>query len=285
MRVTLIDGPLGTELLARGVATPLPGWSAHAITTAPAVVRAIHSDYESAGASLHTANTFRTRKRVFPSDWRALARTAVELTRASVSGRVAGSIAPLEDCYRPDLSPANEAPETTRAEHAELAGELHSAGCDLLLCETFPHVREGLLALEAALATGLESWLSFTPGYAANLLTPDEVGEAARAAVHAGASAVLVNCAPARSIESYVTAIAQRVGNDVPIGCYANAGEPEDAMGWTSQPGAPERYAEVALSWQAAGATLIGGCCGTGPAHVAALAAAFGQPSDFGRAT
>ena len=64
--VQLLDGPLGTELMRRGVPTPLPGWSAHALETEPTVVEAIHRDYARAGATIHTTNTFRTRRRVFP---------------------------------------------------------------------------------------------------------------------------------------------------------------------------------------------------------------------------
>lgn len=291
--VTLLDGPLGTELGARGVSTPLPGWSAHALETAPDVVRTIHADYARAGAAVHTTNTFRTRARVFPEGWRELARRAVALARAGLAegggaGRlVAGSIAPLEDCYRPDLSPAASDPAATRAEHAELAGELAAAGCDLLLCETFPRVDEALLALEAALATGRPVWLALTPGPDAALLTPDELARGARTAVRAGATAVLVNCAPPVATERYVATLADALGGDVPFGAYANAGRPDDAIGWV--PGAVDgersgdveagaaRYAELAARWVARGATLVGGCCGTACAHVRALARAFGD--------
>ncbi len=269
---------MGTELHARGVPTPLPGWSAHALDDAPEVVRAIHRDYAAAGASVHTANTFRARSRLFPERWEELARRAVELARASVpdSPRVAGSIAPLEDCYRPDLSPVRADRAGTRREHAELARALAEAGCDLLLCETFPLVEEGLVALEAALETGKECWISFTPGYRADLLTPVEIAAAAREAARMGASAVLVNCVPAaRAIEFVRPLAAALAGTQVAWGCYANAGQPEERMGWTSAPSDAERYADAAATWIDAGATIAGGCCGTRPAHVRALATRF----------
>lgn len=256
---------MGTELLARGVPTPLPGWSAHALEVAPEVVRAIHRAYAEAGATVHTANTFRTRRRTFPDRWESLARRAVAIAREAVppGHRVAGSIAPLEDCYAPWLSPADPAPE-----HRELALVLADAGVDLLLCETFPHVGEGLAAVVQAAATGVETWVAFTAGPNADLLTPAEVGEAARAAVDRGARAVLVNCIPAARTLDYLRPLA---GLGVPFGAYANAGHPDEGMGWTSRPDAPERYLEHARSWVDAGATLVGSCCGTGPAHVAAL--------------
>ena len=272
-----LDGPMGTELLARGVPTPLPGWSAHALDNAPEVVEAIHRDYADAGAKVHTANTFRTKRRVFADDWERLTLSAVQLARkgAGPLERVAGSIAPLEDCYRPDLSPADTDPIETRREHFEMALMLLEADCDLLLIETFSHPGEAFIALDAALETGLPTWLSLTPGYRADLLSPRELAQAAVEGVRRGASAVLVNCVPGSRAQEYVDALTEAVpriqGLIVPVGCYANAGEADDKMGWTSAAEAPERYAMAAEGWRSAGATILGGCCGTGPAHVRAM--------------
>ncbi|MFT5051075.1 MAG: S-methylmethionine-dependent homocysteine/selenocysteine methylase [Chlamydiales bacterium] len=278
--VQILDGPVGTELLRRGVPTPLPGWSAHALESQPDVVEAIHRDYRAAGAMIHTTNTFRTRARVFPRTWEQLGRVAVDAARAAAApGQfVAGSLAPLEDCYRPDLSPAHSDPDACRQEHADLARVLADAGCDLLLCETFPLVHEGLLAAEAALATGLETWVAFTPGPEGDLLTPAEVAEGARAALSLGVAGVLVNCVPATAALAHVRALADVLATSrTRWGCYANAGHADEQMGWSSAPGIPDRYADLARTWVDAGATIIGGCCGTGPEHVAALARRFGR--------
>lgn len=271
--ITLLDGPMGTELLARGVPTPVPEWSAAALRSSPEVVSAIHRDYAAAGATVHTANTFRTKRRQLGEAWEELARRGIGLAREAVPAghRVAGSIAPLEDCYRPDLSPA---PEVAHAEHRELAKVLADAGADLLLCETFPHAGEALIAVEEAARTDLETWLSLTAGPDGALMTPAALAEAATRAVDAGATLVLVNCVSLAAIEPFVDALA---GQGVPFGAYANAGAPEARMGWASPapPGAPEAYAEAAARWAAVGALVIGGCCGTGPAHIAALARRF----------
>jgi S-methylmethionine-dependent homocysteine/selenocysteine methylase len=267
--ITLLDGPVGTELAARGVPTPAPAWSAWSIERAPEVLSAIHRDYAAAGATVHTANTFHTRRRQVGEDWERLARRAVAIVRNSVptGHRVAGSLAPLEDCYRPDLSPPDP-----RAEHRELARVLASSGVDLILCETFPNVGEALVAVEEAVATGVETWASFTAGPGGELLTPAEIGVGAREAVQRGARCVLVNCTAATQTLPYVARLADA---GVPFGAYANAGSLEEGLGWTSAPDAV-RYAEIAAGWQRAGATILGGCCGTGPAHVRALAARFG---------
>ncbi|RLB47781.1 MAG: homocysteine S-methyltransferase family protein [Deltaproteobacteria bacterium] len=273
MPIILLDGPLGTELNARGVDTRLPEWSAGALREAPAVVQGIHADYAAAGAVVHTTNTFRTRQRQVGDAWESLARRAVDLVRAGVEGgpggtggaRVAGSVAPLEDCYRPDLSPRDPGPE-----HRALVRVLADAGVDLLLCETFPNPREALIAAEEALATGLPTWVALTAGPSADLMTPKEMGETARELAALGAAAVLVNCVPASATRPYLDAIAEA---GLPFGAYANAGRPDEEIGWqTDDPLGPARYAELAAQWATAGATIIGGCCGTGPRHVAALA-------------
>lgn len=263
--ITILDGPVGTELLARGVPTPLPLWSAWALRHRPEAVSAIHADYATAGATVHTANTFRTKRRQLGPGWEDLARAAVRLCREAVppGQRVAGGIAPLEDCYEPWRSPAEP-----RDEHRELAEVLATAGCDLLLCETFPHVGEGWVAVEEAARTGVETWASFTPGPDGGLLTPADVREAARGAIDRGARAVLVNCVAAPLTLPYVRELA---GLGVPFGAYANAGRADDALGWAPHPEAPERYASFVKAWVAEGATLVGGCCGTGPAHVRAV--------------
>ncbi|WP_234023356.1 homocysteine S-methyltransferase family protein [Sorangium cellulosum] len=265
----ILDGPLGTELAARGVATPAPLWSAAALVDARGceAVRAIHREYTRAGATVHTANTFRTKRRQAGDAWAELAARAVALAREATSAghRVAGSIAPLEDCYRPDLSPTG-----ARAEHRELSRALAAAGVDLLLCETFPHVGEALVALEEAAATGVEAWVSFTPGPSADLLSPEDVGRAAREAASRGARAVLVNCAPATRTLEYVERLA---ASGVPFGAYANAGAADEGLGWAGgqDSASAARYAALARRWIEAGATIVGGCCGTGPAHIAAL--------------
>jgi len=277
MRPLLLDGPTGTELFVRGVPTPLPGWSAHALDDAPDALRAIHEDYVKAGARIHTTNTFRTRPAVFGERWEELARKAVRLVRAAIPAghRVAGSIAPLEDCYRPDLSPADTDPDGTRAQHRALARILAEEGCDVLLCETFPHLGEAEIAMEEALATGVETWVSWTAGPAGDLLTPEALAPHAEHAVRAGAAAVLVNCVPASLTLPFVEALAAAAHDRARVGAYANAGCSNDTSGFDIESIDPERYADLATIWHAAGASILAGCCGTGPAHVAALARRF----------
>jgi S-methylmethionine-dependent homocysteine/selenocysteine methylase len=257
----ILDGAMGTELSARGVDTSGRDWSAGALVSAPDVVAAIHREYAAAGATLHTANTFRAKRRARPRDWEELAAHAVTLARNAVpvNHRVAGSIAPLEDCYRPDLSPKDARPE-----HRELARVLAGAGVDIILCETFPHAGEALVAVEEAVATGKETWVALTAGPRGDLMTPKAMAEAARACADRGARAVLVNCVAASRTLAYVDALAAIHG--VACGAYANALADEYVT--------PDIYAGLARAWIDAGATIVGGCCGTTSAHVRALVTA-----------
>jgi S-methylmethionine-dependent homocysteine/selenocysteine methylase len=248
-------------------------WSAAAIDSAPDRIEAIHREYARAGATVHTANTFRTTRRASGPRWRELLGRAVAIARESIpaSHRLAGSIAPLEDCYRPDLSPPDPRPE-----HRDAARALADAGVDLILCETFPSAREATIAVDEAVRTGLPVWAALTAGPRADLMTPDDMAQAARDVAAAGASAVLVNCTPAARTLDFVRALAG-AGLAAPIGAYANAGSNEDGVGWDAAPDGPRGYADLAGAWIDAGATIVGACCGAGPGHIAELARRFAR--------
>lgn len=270
--LTILDGPVGTELAARGVRTELPLWSAAAIADAPEVLGAIHRDYAAAGATLHTACTFRTQPRLLGREFERAARAAVAIARGAIPTEhvLAGSLAPIEDCYRPDRSPGL----ASRADHRALARVLADAGVDRLLVETFPSPLEALVAVEECVATSVPTMLSLSAGPSSDLLDPDEIHDTCLRARDLGVVAVLVNCTPARDTARFVEAL-RDVG--LPFGAYANAGSVDDAIGWRAEdePG-PRAYADLAQTWVAAGATLVGSCCGTGVGHVRALATRFG---------
>src|SRR5512146_1125855 len=141
----VLDSAMGSELERRGLELDVPLWSARALVEAPDLVAAIHRENVDAGADVLTANTFRTTRTALDESGNAdraeeLTRFAARLAREAVGPAkrpvlVAGSVAPLFDCYRPDLVPEDVRP--LEEAHAELAGTLASAGVDLLLLETF----------------------------------------------------------------------------------------------------------------------------------------------------
>ncbi len=268
-QVTLLDGPLGTELEALGVATPLPLWTAAAIRDNPDDVRAVHALYAAAGADVHTTGTFRTTARALaqagcPTSWTDLTELAVSLCRqgAGADATVAGSIAPLEDCWHPERTPDLA---HLHSEHGAMAQCLADAGADLLLVETMPTERELMAATRAAVSTGLPVWSAITLGPQGDFFSATTVAQAAAVAAGEGADVFLMNCTPADAITGLIDELAALSDRPRRLGAYGNAlfaGHD----GWT-----PEQYSAEANRWLTRGATVIGGCCGTGPAHVASL--------------
>jgi homocysteine S-methyltransferase len=270
----LLDGATGTELERRGFPLARPGWSARALDEAPELLTGIHRDYAQAGAEVLTANTFRLHARNLAAwgcaeDAQRLCDRAITLARAALTGAgwVAASLAPVADCYAPEQAPDDD---ELRAEHHATARRLQTAGADVLLIETMGTVREAVIASQAAAATGLPMVVSFACGSGARLLSGEPL-EQAVAAVHPwGPSALAVNCLPVADVPAALAAL-QSAAAGTPWGVYANTGEPTPS-GWrVTTASQPAVYAVAARLWRGVGARLIGGCCGTTPAHIAAL--------------
>lgn len=276
----LLDGAVGTELTRRGVATPLPLWSAGALETNPEIVEGIHRDYAASGADIIVANTFRTNVRTLRNAGMIergaeLNRCAVELARSAAdavapsrrSVLVAASMAPVEDCYHPERVPDDT---TLRREHGRMADWLVAAGVDLAWIETMNALREARAASAAAAGAGLPFAVSFVVSESGNLLGGDSLEQAVAAVEPFEPLAIGINCIPPEG----ATAILPRLRRATPrpVAVYAHLGNPEPILGWSfSSDIGPAAYAEHAEAWLAAGASIIGGCCGTTPAHIAAL--------------
>ncbi|MFI5180891.1 MAG: homocysteine S-methyltransferase family protein [Thermoanaerobaculia bacterium] len=286
-RPLLLDAAMGTELARRGADTRPPLWSARALRDDPGLVRAIHAENVAAGAHVLTANTFRLHSRnrererpgIFLEGERnpgsgPLIALAVALARDAAAGRlvwVAGSLAPLEDCYRPDLVPSDAA---LAGEHQEMAEALAKAGCDLILVETMNAIRELVAATKAAVGTGLPVVASMVTDGRGHLLSGESVAEAGRAlvALVPRPDVVGVNCVPVRVIGVDLARL-RAAAHDIPLCVYANTGRAlDEAKGLFTDPVTPEDYARLAAGWLAAGRVArVGGCCGTTAAHTAAL--------------
>jgi S-methylmethionine-dependent homocysteine/selenocysteine methylase len=283
----LLDGALGTELERRGAPAAIPLWSTHALLFRPELVCAIHAEYVRAGTELLTANTFRTQHRTLARAGLAaqaarLCALAVHLARQAIGDRaaahpvwVAGSDPPLEDCFRPDLVPCEAVLEV---EHAAHARNLAAAGADLILCETHNCVREARVAVRAARETGLPVLASFVCGSQARLLSGEPLVRGVEAVARAGAAAVLVNCLPIADVTPCLPVLAT---GGLPFGVYANLGAPAtpEGTGWQAD-APPAVFAQAGTAWADAGARLVGGCCGTQPAHIRALADRLARGAD-----
>jgi S-methylmethionine-dependent homocysteine/selenocysteine methylase len=283
-RPIVLDGAMGSELYRRGVATRLPLWSSHALISHPEVVAAVHADHARAGAEVLTTNSFRTNIRTLERGglrerFEELNALAVRLARQAAGSApqptwVAGSVAPVEDCYEPERVPPD--PELER-EHGALTRTLARAGCDLLLVETMNSLREARAALAAGLDTGLPVWVSFAIGPGAVLLSGEDLGEAARDIERRGARAVLVNCAPLPVACEGFRAL--RAAVSIPCGLYPNHGHSDPVHGWESDPLDPALFENLARGWFEQGARMVGGCCGTTPEHVRAIVSARDKSS------
>ncbi|HMM33315.1 MAG TPA: homocysteine S-methyltransferase family protein [Thermoanaerobaculia bacterium] len=281
-RRLLLDAALGTELARRGAPSAPPLWSARAVLERPDLVLAVHRENVAAGADVLTAGTFRTQPALLGAAAREATRRAVALAREAAAERpgvlVAGSLAPVADCWRPDLVPPDG--ELARL-HALHAGALAEAGADLLLLETFGTAREWLAAARAAATTGLAVVACATTREDGALLSGEPLEEAARAllALPSPPAALGVNCVPARRLAASLVCLAAAAPG-VPLAAYANTGLPiDEAAGAFAEPISPEEYATVAERWLSLGARLVGGCCGTGAGHVEALASRPGAPT------
>ncbi len=279
----LLDGATGTELTRRGVDTGLPMWSAKALVSAPDTLVAIHRDYVEAGAEIVTANTFRTHRRSLAAAGHGdkaatLTARAVQLAREATAMTptggtrnvyIAGSIAPLEDCYSPHLVPDSRA---LTVEHGEMAATLADAGVDLLLVETMNTIREAVAAAQAAVATGLPVLVGLVCGRDGKLLSGESVPDAAGKLGGLGVDGLLINCSPTPDLDAALAELA--AATDLPIGAYGNVGYADDTQGWVNTDSVdPDAYARHAEKWLDLGARVIGSCCGTSPAHTLALRA------------
>jgi len=259
----LLDSAMGSELDRRGVDVRLPLWSARALVEAPEIVLAIHRENVAAGADILTADTFRTQARVVGERASELTRRAVGLAREAAKETprvvfVAGSIAPLADCYRPDLVPADA--ELGR-EHRAHAESLAASGVDLILVETMNSVRELLAAADAAAATGLPVVVSAVTEGRGCLLSGESLEAAGRAVRRSGPAAFSVNCAEPAAISREIQGLHE---SGVPVVAYGNVLSTREA---------PDAYARAAAGWVEGGAAIVGGCCGTTPGHTRALRA------------
>lgn len=283
-KITLLDGGMGQELVHRSGDRPTPLWSTQVMVDHPGIVQAVHTDYFSAGATIATTNSYAVhhdRLAGTPLEGQFDALIALSLAEAQAarkahgSGRIAGSIGPLIASYRPDIHPAHDVAMPLYAEVAKALAK----GCDLIICETVASIVHAKAALEGALQAGKPVWLSLTVNDTDG--TRLRSGEALSdvLAIAGDASAIMINCSMPEAIPAAMDILAK---GDKPFGAYANGftkisdgfltHKPTvDALSARQDLG-PEAYAKHAMGWIAQGATIVGGCCEVGPAHITELA-------------
>jgi homocysteine S-methyltransferase len=276
-RPLLSDGATGTQLNARGISFDQCFDALN--LSQPGIVAEIHRSYIDSGSQIIQTNTFGANKFKLShyglqEQVAAINRAGVELARRIVAASfkevfVAGDVGPLGVRIAPF---GRIQPETARQVFGEQVASLAEAGADLIVLETFTDLAELLEALAAVRqVSSLPVVASMTFTRDDRTLLGDAPAHVARELFAAGADLVGINCSggPAQ-----IWRILRQMRQAVPQARFSvmpNAGWPEQVGGRIMYPAHPEYFGEYALAFCEAGASLIGGCCGTTPQHIAAM--------------
>ncbi|MGV1917389.1 homocysteine S-methyltransferase family protein [Rhizobium sp. 22-785-1] len=296
--IRILDGGMSRELQRLGAELKQPEWSALALINAPDIVRQVHAEFIEAGADVVTTNSyalvpFHIGEERFREQGASLVALSGRLAReaADASGRkiaVAGSLPPIFGSYEPENFDASRVQDYLRV----LVDNLEPF-VDVWLGETLSLIAEGEAVREAVAKTGKPFWISFTLDDEAAQLNGAEPklrsGETVRAAAEwiagSGAAALLFNCSKPEVMKAAVETAAntfKEKGVSLEIGVYANAFEGEqgdsaanEGLHGTRTDLTDDVYSRFACTWADAGATMIGGCCGIGAAHIHKVAGAL----------
>lgn len=290
-RPLLLDGAMGTLLFSRGI--PQRASLDELVESHPDVVSAIHREYVAAGADIIETDTFganRLRLAPFGLAQRTsrINRRAAQLGREAreVSGRdvlVAGSVGPLA---APIHGPDRPGEATLRSAVREQVEGLLEGGVDLVILETASVLSDLLLAVDETRAiSDLPVIASVTFGDDLTAVDGTTPEAAARALVAAGVDAMGVNCGvgPVAAID----ALGQMgdTNGGLPLLIMPNAGLPTRVEGQFVYAAGPAYFADAVPRFLAAGARLVGGCCGTTPDHIAAMRQALDKELARARGT
>ena len=276
-KTLIADGAMGTMLHARGVG--FDKCFDELNLTNPIAVAEIHREYIEAGAELIITNTFsanryKLTKHGLQDDVIAINRAGVELAKRIVSASfkdvlIAGDVGPLGVRIAPY---GRVKLEEARAAFAEQIKALAEAGADLIVIETMSDIYEIQEAVKAAKETcSLPVVASVTFTRDDRTLLGDSPSKVARRIADAGADVIGVNCSGG---PSQLLRILKQMRQAVPTGKFwvkPNAGWPEQVSGRIMYPADAEYFGDYALSFRAAGANIVGGCCGTTPQHIASM--------------
>ena len=277
-QVRLLDGAMGTELMHAGLDLPLPIWSGDVNLTHPDYVRRIHEAYLTAGADILTTNTFRATPRAYRNngyeEHEARQRSheslerAVELARQTAGSDiiVAGSIAPLEDCYEPDLFPGIE---FAQREFRELAIWLQDAGIDVILFETMGSWPEIKTALSVTADLQIPRWLSLILKNGNTLLDGTDLTNVLSDVKEYGIEMVLLNCNLCSITADAVDVLLRNWKG--PWGVYPNVGAAMPTKeGVIEKKLTIKEFANEINKYLNSGAKVVGACCGSNPDYISA---------------
>ena len=279
----ILDGAMGSELIHRGLELPEHIWSADANLSHPELVLEIHREYVEAGADYITANTFRTTRRAYENigvmrqergdgeqdaerrakeSMKIAVENAKEAAGDSVKGL--GSIAPLEDCYSPELFPGKE---TAITEFHQLGEWFAAAGVDILILETMNSIAETEAGLIALQSFKFPLWVSFVLKDDTHLLSGDKLVDALILIQNYPVEMALLNCNPLQRTENALIHLAENWAGK--WGVYPNLGIGEPSPGGRiTEYESMGNFIAVMENAIEMGASVVGACCGSSPEHI-----------------
>ena len=277
-RVLVADGATGTTY--QGLGLPLGTAPEEWLFQAPERVVGVHRAFVEAGADLILTNTFgatplRLQHTSLPGRVRDVNVRAVSLAReAARNGTlVAGSMGPTGHLFEP-LGPLTR--DECVDNYVQQAGALTEGGADLLVLETFFSLDEALAAIEGTYGVSdLPVVVSFSFDQGTRTMMGHSPVQVVEAVAALGVAAVGSNCG--RSLADADVVVGELIGaaGELPVWAKPNAGVPRvvgDAVVYEAD---PETLARHARSYAEQGARIVGGCCGSGPEHVGAIARAI----------
>lgn len=288
MTITLLDGGMGQELMKRSGDAPTALWATRVMLDHPGLVSEIHTDYFNAGADIATANTYAIlRDRLtgtgledqFELLLDAAMAEAEAAQEANGGGKIAGAMGPLGQSYRADVMPPHA---EAVALYREIAARI-GPRADMLIAETVVSLAHAAAVLEAT--EGYPMWLavSVDDEDGTKLRSGEPVAGLAPLLERRMPDAVLCNCSAPEAIGATLEVFKTF---DLPFGAYANGFKEITKAFLGAKPTVdtlvaredvtPARYADFAAQWIEQGATILGGCCEVGPAHIAELKRRFG---------
>jgi 5-methyltetrahydrofolate--homocysteine methyltransferase len=273
---------MGTQLIQRGMTTGECGmrWNADR----PADIAAVHQAYRGAGCRLITTNSFGGTRTMLDrhglaanlTEWNRLA-AKIAREAAGPDGWVLGDVGPFGDFLEPMGDTTVEELETIFREQIAALAE---GGADAILVETMSDPAElaaGVRAAKQATSLPVVATYAFQKsGGEFRTMMGTTVAEAIKAAYDAGADIAGANCGTDLSLDDYLELgkqIAAAAAGRLTI-LQPNAGAPKMIDGEIRYDATPQDMAELARKLRAAGITIVGGCCGTTPDHLAAMASA-----------
>ncbi len=292
-KIKILDGGTGVEIRRRGYEVPYfteSIWSAQSLIDNPEIVEQIHYDYINAGAEYITINNYSLTQPILSrakieNRLTELTCLSIDLainakTRSKKDVKIIGSLPPLETSYRSDLV----INKSDMLDNYRVIAAILENKVDVILCETMSSSIEAKTAVQAALETNSETWVSWTlQGSRSNTLPSGEsIEQAFNELKNVEPDAYLLNCCGANFVTDGIKILKNLT--DKPIGGYANSSlvesinnttlvdsDPRISQQNNSTPLNEWEYANETYKWIENGANIIGGCCGTSPNHIKEL--------------